>query len=235
MYHRPAAPASGVLIVDDHAISRRYLVAALRQRGRHVKQAAAAEDGLLIALDWFPDFILIDVNLKCADGVDLAHRIRNSWPTSRPQPSIIMLSADPAAARCLRSAATVIDGFLLKPISQTSLLNALTGMPLKAGTRGSLKNTEDELQHLFRQELSSGLRRLDSLLLNQDLAGAGRLLHRLIASSGLCRQAQLGRGLRGLDAACRDKAGAAKLAREYYSLLIAARYFLETVRADNFA
>ena len=59
-----------------------------------------------------------------------------------------MLSADPAAARCLRSAATVIDGFLLKPISQASLLNAVTGMPLNAGTRGSLKNTEDELQRL---------------------------------------------------------------------------------------
>jgi CheY-like chemotaxis protein len=233
MNYRSAAPASGVLIVDDHAISRRYLVAALRQRAWHVKQAAAADEGLLIALSWFPDIILVDLNLAGTNGLDLARRIRNSWPASQPRPSIIMLSADPALADYLAPAGDVVDGFLLKPVSHASLLDALTGAPFETGAGNSQADTESELQHLFRQELSSGLRHLDSLLLDKDLAGAETLLHRLIASSGLCRQPLLGRNLRGLDAACRAQAGAAKLAREYYSLLTAARACLGIVAGNK--
>jgi CheY-like chemotaxis protein len=216
----------GFLVADDHAISRRYIAAALRQSDWHVKQAATPRAALSIALGWLPRVILIDVNLGHANGFELARSIRDQWPKATEWPRIVMLSADPPDPRQMKRCNHFVDGFLLKPVSVASLLalvNPAGQHPVSA--QGS-REPSSELCGLFRQELSAQLGPLDRHIATRDLAAAGGILHQLIASSGLCREHRLERKLRSLDAACRNGAGASELGQEYFSLLIGVRDFL---------
>lgn len=226
MIRKSATQLPGVLVVDDHAISRRYIAAALRQSDWYVKQAATAGEARLIALSWRPRLILIDINLGATNGLELARRIWDGWPDSLQKPRIVMLSADPPDPHQMNLSSHCVDGFLLKPVSTASLLAmmepALHG-PAPAHRPGQ---TLSGLQPLFRQELSMQMGHLDRYLAAQDLAAAGSILHQLIASSSLCRQPSLERALRSLGEACRTGAGAHEIGCEYFSLLVSVRDFL---------
>ena len=219
-------PAPGVLVADDHAISRRYVAAALRQSHWHVKQAATPGAALSIALSWLPRLILIDVNLGDTNGFDLARCIRSRWPNAREYPQMVMLSANLPDSDLMKRASNCVDGFLLKPVSVASLLALVDPEHHPPPSVLRPADASPELQRLFREELSEQLDRLDQYLATRDLAAAAGILHRLIASSGLCRELRLERKLRALDAACRKGAPASELGHEYFSLLVGARHFL---------
>jgi CheY-like chemotaxis protein len=219
-------PTRAVLVVDDHAISRRFIAAALRQSDWRVKQAATAGDALAIARRWLPRVVLIDVNLRGANGFDLARRIWEDWPGSLQRPRIVMISADAPDSRQLSLSGRYVDRFLLKPVSDARLRDALEPGRSGPALTDGLAETEPELQQLFRRELSTQLEKLDRCLAARDLSAANGILHQLIASSGLCREPGLERKLRNLDERCRKGAGAAELGHEYFSLLVSARDFL---------
>ena len=230
MIHESTTPLPGVLVVDDHAISRRYIAAALRQSDWRVKQAATAGEALAIALSWRPRLILIDVNLAASNGLELARRIWDGWPDSLRRPRMVMLSADPPDPHQMNLSSHCLDGFLLKPVSTASLLAMVE--PARHGPAPAHRpgQTLSGLQRLFRQEPPGKLDHLDRYLAKRDLAAAGSVLHQLIAASGLCQLPRLERALRSLGEACRTGAGAAELGREYFSLLVSVRDFLAPAR-----
>ena len=219
-------PTRGVLVVDDHTISRRFITAALRQSDWRVKQAATAADALAIAHSWLPQVFLIDVNLQDANGFDLARRICEDWPGSMQRPRIIMISAELPDSRQMSRSSQCVDRFLLKPVSVASLRDALEPGPPGPALTDKPGETLPQLQLLFRRELSAQLDNLDRCLSVRDLSAASGILHQLIASSGLCRQPGLERKLRSLNEGCRKDAGAAELGHDYFSLLVSARDFL---------
>jgi CheY-like chemotaxis protein len=215
-----------VLVVDDHATSRRYTVAALRQTGAAVKASGAPLAALGIALRWLPDAICTDLHLPGMDGRDLIHRIRQGWPADRAQPMVVVLSADPLTPAQLPMLGA--DQALLKPATPARLRAALAGGPADGvmEDRAAAAPVARELRRLFRRELAVRLPDLECSLARKELHQVRAILHQLLASSRLCGDRRLEADLLALRAVCGDEAVAAEIARRYCTLLSDAGRYL---------
>jgi len=77
-----SAPRAGgdaevrVLVVDDNVDQVTMLSGSLRMNGFRVKSAYTGPDGLKIALQWRPEFVLLDIGLPGMDGYEVARRLR---------------------------------------------------------------------------------------------------------------------------------------------------------------
>jgi PAS domain S-box-containing protein len=66
-----------VLVVDDEADTREYLVQVLRSAGTEVRSAASAKDAFYILAAWKPDVLLSDIGLAGEDGYSLIRKVRS--------------------------------------------------------------------------------------------------------------------------------------------------------------
>jgi two-component system chemotaxis response regulator CheY len=214
--------------VDDHAMSRLYTVAALRQNGATVKVTGKPQTALAIALRWLPDAICTDLQLPGMGGQELIHRIRQGWPADRPPPLIVVLSADPAPLSPRQP--PLVDRVLIKPATPAQLRAALaqqfTDRVMEGGREAVVPPTATELQQLFRQELALRLPDLENRLARKELSQVRAILHQLVASSRLCGDRRLEADLQALHAACQDNAHAADVGRRYCDLLADAGHYL---------
>lgn len=81
----PDVNGMSVLVVDDNVDLVMMVSAALRHRGYAVESAYTGPDGLVIARQWRPDVVLLDIGLPGLDGYEVARRLRaGSDPTSPP-------------------------------------------------------------------------------------------------------------------------------------------------------
>jgi len=200
----------------------------LVRSGVSVRQSRRASAARRLARDWLPHVILLDVRLAGDNGYTTAQQIRERWPPGRPLPHFVMISADPPEAPLLQALAAQGDRFLLKPFTARQLMDAVSGSsrtrPTAHDGRTSVAAT---LQSLFRSELAGRLEALDRCLAQPDLPAAQGILHRLIASSALCRQRRLERDLRSLYDTCRRPINSSALARGYFALLLSSRDYLD--------
>ena len=65
-----------VLVVDDNADSAMLLVYTLREKGYAVQSACSGPDGLMVARQWRPDVVLLDIGLPGLSGYEVARRLR---------------------------------------------------------------------------------------------------------------------------------------------------------------
>ena len=217
--------AARILVVDDHPLSRRFIVSALRQNGACVKQVGSASAALVVAQEWRPEVILMDFRLGNADGSEIARRIRTGWPPALGQPRIVMLTAETLDDHRIKALRAYVDDVLPKPVEPALLLRAVSGEPLNAQHAVS-EQVSLQLQSLFRSELSVCLERLDGFVASRDLVSARAVLHQLIASSGMCGQHRLNRHLRALHDRCGREGKTGELARAHFAVLVSARAFL---------
>jgi CheY-like chemotaxis protein len=222
----PYSEKNRTLVVDDHGISSRFVVAALGQMAGAVKLARNAREALATALTWCPHLICMDLHLPDINGLEVVRRIRLAWPPDKPPPRVIILTGDDSGLKQCELAALNIDALLIKPVSGQQLREA-------AGLERNNRVTESgpggdklELRNLFREELERRLPELDQCISNFDGQRATRILHQLIASSAICNERELESGLRRLDATCRRDDSTADLAQAYFSLLDSAQEFL---------
>ena len=117
------APAIRILVVDDHTLFRRGLIALLAGDARFVVVAEAgdASEAQRRAQQTQPDLILLDNHLPGVNGVDALPGLREAAPKAR----VLMLTVsedqrDLAAA--LRAGA---QGYLLKTVDSDGLAQAL--------------------------------------------------------------------------------------------------------------
>jgi len=220
-----------VLVVDDHKISRRYTVAALRQSRASVKQARNVRSALKLALDWCPRLIFMDIHLRGRSGLNLIQRIRRHWPTQLSQPRIVVLSADPSGPGRSEIERLDIDQVLIKPVRSAQIRHAA-----KIHRRQEIiesRDPEPELHWLFRQELDRRLPELDRCMGDLDLLGVRGILHQLIASSAICRESRLEASMRKLDNGCQENEPPTELAMAYYQLLASSRDYLQGTRRSG--
>jgi DNA-binding NtrC family response regulator len=71
-----------VLVVDDEASTREFLRHWLETMGYHVKQAPGAAIALATLLREPAAVVLLDIDMPGHDGLWLAERIRDSWPST---------------------------------------------------------------------------------------------------------------------------------------------------------
>lgn len=115
-----APPASGdtVLVVEDDANHRAYLVAVLEQRGYQVVAAGTAEDALAHLGEHPTSVAVLDVGLPGADGFAVADRLAANVP-------VIIVTGDPVRAYAQARLRSLDYQVLPKPVSPELLEHAV--------------------------------------------------------------------------------------------------------------
>lgn len=130
------APAGRILVADDNADLREYLV---RLLSPHWPTTAVAdgEAALTAATRQPPDLIIADVMMPGLDGLELVRRLRAGTVT-RSVP-IMLLSARAGKEESLAGLVAGADEYLVKPFSPRELLTRVRGVLRLAAVR-SLHN-----------------------------------------------------------------------------------------------
>lgn len=106
-----------ILIVEDEASLRRFLVPTLGAQGYQVLTAATASEGTTLARSHNPDLVLLDLGLPDADGLTVLQEMR-SW-SRRP---ILIISARHQEREKVRALDLGADDYLTKPFGAAELL-----------------------------------------------------------------------------------------------------------------
>jgi PAS domain S-box-containing protein len=133
---RPASPVPvrvwdlPVLVVDDNATNRRMLQQVLsqwRMRPTLVDSGAAALAALEAAAARGTPFplVLLDAHMPGMDGFSLAERIRQNADLAKA--TILMLTSGSYPEDMTRCREVGITSYLLKPVTQPALLDAIVG------------------------------------------------------------------------------------------------------------
>lgn len=118
-----------VLLADDHAVVRRGIRDFLSETD-DIKVIAEAGDGqqaLLLAAEYSPDVVVLDVQMPNGNGIEVAHRLKNSRAsnTDNATVGVLMLTAfdDPPYVRAALEAGA--NGYLLKSAEPDEIIAAV--------------------------------------------------------------------------------------------------------------
>ncbi len=112
-----------VVVVDDHELFRRGVIATLRDSGRFLVEGegSSAADALALARTLLPDLVLLDIHLPDALGLDIVPRLQVDCPVSR----IVMLTVEEDDAMLLRAMREGASGYILKGVAADELVRAI--------------------------------------------------------------------------------------------------------------
>lgn len=115
-----------VLVVDDHPTARTIFARYLESFGFSTGEAASGAEALdeLETAELPYQLVLIDWHMPGMDGIEASRRIRESNRIV-PRPEIIMVSAYGRAELVEQAEAQGVKGFLVKPVSASSLFDAI--------------------------------------------------------------------------------------------------------------
>jgi signal transduction histidine kinase/DNA-binding response OmpR family regulator len=117
-------PDLKVLIVDDSANAREIFRAMVASLGYQAATAGSAQEGLAALRQESFDLVLMDWRMPDVDGFEAARRIRQEAGLPR-QPRIIMVTAYGDESVRQEVVREGLDGFLAKPVTPSSLLDAV--------------------------------------------------------------------------------------------------------------
>lgn len=108
-----------VLIVDDSRTDRAIVTSMLRKAGFvNIREAVDGRDGLDIAMQWQPDFIVLDTYMPFSDGAQVARTLRDQ----KNDAVIIMQTASTKSETRTLAFESGVDDFLHKPIDMQELV-----------------------------------------------------------------------------------------------------------------
>lgn len=144
---RSSQPPPLALVVEDHEDTRFLLRVALERQGYRVIEA----DNGIAALDLTqrerPDFILLDVELPCLNGLEVARRVRQ-LPAGGATPIIFLTAhADPSFSQETRAAGG--DDCLVKPFSLERLYRVLERHLYLAAAANAQEGPPDTMRKLL--------------------------------------------------------------------------------------
>jgi DNA-binding NtrC family response regulator len=133
-------PGGRILVVDDDAELRRFLVIALAEQGYQVQMAADGQRAweLLQQSRFSCDLVISDVRMPAMDGIELLGRIMAESPSIK----VILMSGDPfpdlqARAHSLGAFAVLSKLCDLEQIHETLRLALATSIPSSPGKSGT--------------------------------------------------------------------------------------------------
>lgn len=223
-----------ILLVEDDAVSRAFLTAAVEALPATVDAVETCAEALRCAQNASHDLWLLDANLPDGSGASLLAQLQKQAP---PAPAL----AHTASQDHNEHDALLAAGFqevLVKPLPATALhaairrllgqsilkldsieLDDVNGRGLKfphwddAAALSALNGQQAHvlaLRGLFLDELAGQCRAIDSALAAADVGRAGDVLHKLRASCGFVGAARVGEAARMLES---DPQSAAALQR----------------------
>jgi two-component system chemotaxis response regulator CheY len=112
-----------ILTVDDSRTMRDMLRMALEGAGFHVTQAEDGAEGLEVLKDAAPDVIITDINMPRLDGFGFIEGVRKD-ERLRAVP-ILVLTTESDPGKKARARAAGATGWIVKPFSPASLVDAI--------------------------------------------------------------------------------------------------------------
>lgn len=112
-----------LMIVDDHPLFRKGVIQLIQATPefRYVGEAASGGEGIRQALALHPDMILLDLNMKDMNGVEVLKAIKDAGLDSR----VIMLTVSDQAEDLIAALQAGADGYLLKDMEPEDLMTRL--------------------------------------------------------------------------------------------------------------
>ncbi|MBU6373473.1 MAG: response regulator [Alphaproteobacteria bacterium] len=133
--HQPSAEAAlRVLIVDDHAVSRRFAAGLLSELGAHCTLAGDGAEALAALETTQFDLVLMDINMPDMSGYDVVRRLRQSTFAGADSPVIALTAAagPDDRRRCYEAG---MEGHVAKPVSPAELFAEIFRVLDAAGAR----------------------------------------------------------------------------------------------------
>jgi DNA-binding response OmpR family regulator/nitrogen-specific signal transduction histidine kinase len=118
-HEAPAPDAAVVLVIEDNAEVRQFILNALRPASYHLLEAAAGEVGVTLARDQVPDLIISDVMMPGMDGYEVCRQLKTDAATSHIP--IVLLTAKSTPEDKLTGLEIGADSYLTKPFNPREL------------------------------------------------------------------------------------------------------------------
>lgn len=112
-----------ILIVDDHALVRRGMIALLKEHFKEVEpgEAADAREGLALAMRESWDLIIADISMPGRSGLDLIQDIKRD----KPDLPVLVISGHPERDYALRALKLGAAGYVSKQSAADVLVMAV--------------------------------------------------------------------------------------------------------------
>ena len=127
-----------ILIVDDEQPIREILVYNLKKEGYNTIEASDGITALNIALEKYPDLILLDIMLPKMDGLSVCKRIKNSYNVP-----ILMLTAKDSEIDKILGLELGADDYITKPFSVRELIARVKANLRKVENLSVTRNDND--------------------------------------------------------------------------------------------
>jgi DNA-binding NarL/FixJ family response regulator len=115
-----------LLLVDDHGLFREGLAGlfAYQDDFEVVGEASDAESALAQVAAVHPDIVLMDIDMPGDDGISATRRLKSEFP----EVAVVMLTVHDATDKLLDAIKAGAQGYLVKNIRSTELLDQLRGL-----------------------------------------------------------------------------------------------------------
>lgn len=115
--------AWSILIVDDSALVRSQLRAALEAKGARVIEAENGTEGLWRARENLVDLVIADIHMPVMDGIRMVEELRKlaEYATT----PIFILTSDAATSRAEEGKKAGANAWILKPVKTDLLWKAI--------------------------------------------------------------------------------------------------------------
>lgn len=117
---------SRILIVDDDQRARSTTGALLKRPEFEIAFAASGQEALLLAREWKPDLILLDVMMPEVDGFEVCRQLRTD-PAISDVRVFLLTSLDDSQSR-LRGFESGADDFITKPLNRAEMVARIQGI-----------------------------------------------------------------------------------------------------------
>ena len=128
---------TNILIVDDEPALREALTYSLTREGYAVRSAATSAEAFAKIDRQMPNFIVLDLGLPDADGLELCRRVR-----SRSSVPILMLTARQSEVDKIVGLEMGGDDYMTKPFSMRELLARVRAILRRSSQNGDTKQTD---------------------------------------------------------------------------------------------
>lgn len=195
-----------ILVVDDHALNRQFLVTLLGQHGHHVLEASDGHEAVESARANHPDLVITDVLMPVLDGYGLVKKLRLDAATASMK--VVFYTAHYAEheARALAKSCDVAS-VLPKPAASTDVLSTVNRVLSTNRGEAAMEVTAVTAATFDGAHLSL---LTDKLAETAGELGAANARLRALINVGLdfAAEPDLGQRLKQLSAAARELFGA---------------------------
>lgn len=152
------AKNTSVLYVEDEDATRNSIALLFERLFREVLLATNGKEGLDIYRQKRPDLIITDVTMPVMDGFQMIESIRENDLDQK----VIVISAHGDSRFLQRAINLRVNGYVMKPVMQDSLLNSITDALELLWSKRQLEELNSHLEERVRQEVEKN-RQKDTL------------------------------------------------------------------------